>query len=162
MMSHPFTRSNRMRTSIRWQSSMDCRLAAVWLVALSAIIGCSGNPGDAAKKDAAGKPTATSASPIVLVAASTKTVIEEVAAHFKKSTGVEIKISAGPSNSLAGQINAGGEAHIFLSANQEWANSVDKAGHALKQRPLLTNGLVIVVPKGNPADIKTPENLTGV
>jgi molybdate transport system substrate-binding protein len=100
----------------------------------------------------------SASAPIVLVAASTRNAVEEAAAEFAKTDG-EVKISAGPSNALANQIIESGEAHVYLSANQQWADAVESAGLAVKSRSLLTNGLVIVVPKGNPADVKSPADL---
>jgi molybdate transport system substrate-binding protein len=123
---------------------------------MSAAIGCSSNataPRPAADDAKAKRPV------VALIAASTKNAVEEIAAKFKTQTGIEVAISPGPSNALANQIIAGGDADLFLSANLQWADAVDKAGHSGKRRNLLTNALVVVVPKGNPAQFKAPSDL---
>jgi molybdate transport system substrate-binding protein len=86
--------------------------------------------------------------------------VNEIAAAFQSEGKGEVTISPGPSNALAAQIVAGGEAHVFISANQQWADEVEKAGKAIRQRKLLTNGLVLVVPKGNPAGVKSAADLS--
>lgn len=81
-------------------------------------------------------------------------------AEFKtRSPRVEIKLNAGPSSGLANQIIAGAPADLFLSANEQWAGEVDKAGHSAASVALLTNSLVLVAPKDNPAGVAEPEDL---
>jgi molybdate transport system substrate-binding protein len=106
-------------------------------------------------------PPATAARLSVLfsVAASTNDIAETLAAKFGEGAQVEIKINPGPSSGLANQIIEGAPADLFLSANKQWADKVVAAGLAESSRPLLTNKLVIVVPKGNPAGVKTPQDL---
>ena len=120
--------------------------------ALSFLTGCD------AKKEAAGLPPT---SVTVFVAASTKDVVDELASVFRKESGTEVKISPGPSNTLAAQIAEGAPADLFLSASEEWADSLQAKGHVLEARKLLGNSLVIVVPKGNPAGVKKAEDLRG-
>jgi len=95
------------------------------------------------------------------VAASTQDAIKDVAAKFTRDTGIAVKISPGGSNTLAQQILNGAEADVFLSANEQWADAVKEKGFVAETRPLLTNGLVLVAPKENPAGIKKPEDLLG-
>ena len=102
----------------------------------------------------------TAESVTILVAASTKDAIEEIALAFEKDNGIKIVVSPGQSNALANQIINGANADLFLSANQEWAEKVKSEGLADDIQPLLGNGLVIVVPKGNPAKIAEPKDLT--
>ena len=73
--------------------------------------------------------------------------------------GGEVKVNLGPSSGLAGQILAGAPADLFLSANQEWADEVQKAGQTATATRLLTNRLVIVVPTGNPGGVQKPDDL---
>jgi molybdate transport system substrate-binding protein len=135
------------------------RVSSFLLLAFALLAGCGRTENPAAGDGKAADAAATSVVPIVLVAASTKNAVEEAAAEFAKSGG-EVKISASASNALATQIVAGGEAHLFLSANQQWADVVEKAGKSSRSRKLLTNGLVLVVPAGNPAGVKSPADLT--
>lgn len=131
------------------------------LVACLALVGCGGsNPplkGDVQKQPPA---EAKLAAPIVFsVAASTKEAAEELGAAFKSQSGTEVQVNPGPSSNLAKRILAGAPADLFLSANRQWADAVTDENLGLDSRPLLTNKLVLVVPKGNPAKVKTPEDL---
>jgi len=82
-----------------------------------------------------------------------------LAKDFAKKSKGTIKINPGASNSLAGQIIAGAPADLFLSASPEWADKMDEAKLSAKKVKLLTNKLVLVVPKGNPAGVKEPKDL---
>jgi molybdate transport system substrate-binding protein len=103
---------------------------------------------------------ATNEPVVVFTAASTKEVVEEIATSFKSEQGGEVKINADDSSKLAMQIVEGAPAHLFLSANEKWADFVKDKGYAQEAVPLLGNSLVIVTPKGNPAGIRTPADLT--
>jgi molybdate transport system substrate-binding protein len=90
-------------------------------------------------------------------AASTKDVLEALAAKFDAEA--EIKINLGSSNGLATQILAGAPADLFLSASPQWADEIEKANEAVDSVRLLTNRLVLVVPKGNPGQVHEPQDL---
>jgi molybdate transport system substrate-binding protein len=92
-------------------------------------------------------------------AASAKGVLEELIAKFREKSSAEIKLNAGSSNGLANQIIAGSPVDLFLSANQQWADEVVKAGLAESSTPLLTNRLVLVVPSANPGAVRGPKDL---
>jgi molybdate transport system substrate-binding protein len=96
---------------------------------------------------------------LVSAAASTKEVMETLAGEFAKKSKATIKINPGPSSGLASQIIEGAPADLFLSANREWAKKVAEAELAESPKELLTNKLVLIVPKGNPAKIKEPKDL---
>lgn len=95
----------------------------------------------------------------ILAAASTTDAVEEIAAAFHEETGIDVRVSPGPSNGLARQVLSGAPADVFLSANEEWANAVDADGKADVIRPLLSNRLALIVPRGNPANIATVQDL---
>ncbi|MCO6459516.1 MAG: molybdate ABC transporter substrate-binding protein, partial [Pirellulaceae bacterium] len=102
------------------------------------------------------------ASITVLAAASTTDAIHDIAEAFETShPGVAVRISTGPSNSLAQQVIAGAPADIYLSANMKWADAVAEQGLAEETVELLTNRMVLVVPRGNPAGVKEPGDLVG-
>lgn len=96
---------------------------------------------------------------MVSAATSTKDVVEELTRQFATEQKTTVKVNAGASNTLASQIIAGAPVDLFISANQQWADAVDKKGLALGSRKLLTNKLVLVVPKGNSAKVKEPADL---
>jgi molybdate transport system substrate-binding protein len=97
----------------------------------------------------------------LLAAASTQNAVKEIAAKFTKETGIDVKISAAGSNTLATQIINGAPADLFLSADQLWADTLEKKGLVAAMRPLLSNNLVLIVPKGNPAAVTSPSDLLG-
>src|SRR4051812_15098021 len=99
---------------------------------------------------------------IMSAAASTKDVLEALVKAFQSGTKAEIKINAGPSNGLANQILNGAPADLFLSASEQCAKEVEKGGQAESLVRLLTNKLVLVVPKDNPADVHEPKDLLSV
>jgi molybdate transport system substrate-binding protein len=85
--------------------------------------------------------------------------MEQLGQQFRAQSGVEVKVNAGPSNGLATQILAGAPADVFLSASSQWADKLDEADLVSEQVDLLTNRLVVVVPRGNPAAVHRPEDL---
>ena len=113
----------------------------------------------AAHAQSTAEPKGTGGKALLSAAASTKDVMESLAEQFAKKSKHAIKVNPGSSNSLAGQIISGAPADLFLSANQEWADKVNDAKLASQQVKLLTNKLVLIVPKGNPAGIKEPKDL---
>jgi molybdate transport system substrate-binding protein len=99
----------------------------------------------------------------VLVAASLADATQEVGDAFErlmKDQGrVKVTISSGPSNGLAQQIISGAPADLFASASTKWAAALVAEGLVAKQHDLLSNRLVLVVPRGNPAQISGPMDL---
>jgi molybdate transport system substrate-binding protein len=89
------------------------------------------------------------ASVTVFAAASLKNALDAVAAAFKQTTGVEVKVSYAGSMALARQIEAAAPAEVFISADE--ASMDDLAGKKLIQPDtrfdFLGNRLVVVAPK---------------
>jgi molybdate transport system substrate-binding protein len=96
---------------------------------------------------------------VASVAASAAEAVEEIGARFRAQTGVELRVNAGPSNALATQILSGAPVDLFLSASPEWADKLAEDGLAAARIDLLTNRLVVVVARGNPAGVNEPEDL---
>jgi molybdate transport system substrate-binding protein len=123
-------------------------------VVLVTLAGCGRQP------EGANNPNSDATRVVAYVAASTKDAVQEVADAFAREKGVKVVLNADDSAKLTTQIAQGAPAHLFLSANEKWADFVKAEGHAAKVVPLLGNELVIVVPRGNPAGIKRPQDLT--
>jgi molybdate transport system substrate-binding protein len=105
-------------------------------------------------------PLARAPAPLIAsVAASTTEVIEELNQQFHKDASVDVNVNAGPSNALAAQILAGAPADVFLSASPEWTDKLEEEGRAAAKTELLSNLLIVVVPKGNPAGVHEPKDL---
>jgi molybdate transport system permease protein len=96
---------------------------------------------------------------VCLIAASTADALREIAAAFSADTRIAVKFNADDSSKLATQIVHGAPADLFLSANEKWADYVRKRDFAQQTHLLLGNTLVIVVPRGNPARVRQPEDL---
>lgn len=98
----------------------------------------------------AGMPAPASAAQItVFAAASLKNALDEVAADWKADTGNTAVISYAGSSQLAKQIQQGAPADIFISADEAWMDTLDKAGliQPATRADLLGNALVLVAPK---------------
>jgi molybdate transport system substrate-binding protein len=93
------------------------------------------------------------ASPITVYAASSLTDV------FPKIDSTE-RYSFGGSNTLAAQIQQGAPADVFASANTALPNQLYAKGLCSKPVVFTRNALVIVVPRSNPAGIKSVFSLT--
>jgi molybdate transport system substrate-binding protein len=128
------------------------------VIAIACIIALSGcdrrGSGGASEDPPAG-------SVLVLAASSTKDAVEEIGREFKIRTGIEVLVSPGASNVLAGQVLAGSPGDVFLSASAEWARRVSETDCGQEIKPLLGNSLVLVVPTDNPSEVRTPDDLAG-
>lgn len=88
----------------------------------------------------------------LFAAASLGPALDAVIAAAPPQAGPALGIYGG-SGALARQILAGAPADIFVSANVEWMDALEKAGRLLPdtRRVLLGNHLVLIVPAGTEA-----------
>ncbi len=88
----------------------------------------------------------------VFAAASMKDVIEEAARQMKARDGTEVVASFASSSVLAKQIEQGAPAQIFISADLDWMDYVEKAGAIDKasRKVIAGNALVIATQKETP------------
>jgi len=93
------------------------------------------------------------ASPITVYAAASLTDV------FPKIVSSD-RYSFGGSNTLAAQIQQGAPADVFASANTSLPNQLYAKGMCSKPVVFTRNTLVIVVPKSNPAGVKSVYSLT--
>jgi len=118
------------------------------LLAFAAMAGCADN-------------SQSSKAPVrAFVAASTRDAVKEIADLFTQAKGIPVSINAEDSSKLAMQIMQDASGHIFLSANEQWANEVMDKGFGKESKVLLGNKLVIVAPKELAGKIKSPADLT--
>lgn len=91
----------------------------------------------------------------VFAAASLKEAIDDITAAYRAANGVEAQVSYAASSQLARQIAAGAPADLFISADLEWMDWLEKEGHIVNEtrRTLLGNSLVLV----SAADAVTPQ-----
>jgi len=93
---------------------------------------------------------------LVFAAASLTNVLGELSADWEKTSGVAVKLSFAASSVLARQVEAGSNADVFVSADQEWMdylqarNLIDKAS----RRNLVGNRLVLIAPADSRLELK--------
>ncbi len=95
-----------------------------------------------------------SASTTVFAAASMKNALDDLIAAYGRNTGRKVVVSYAASSALAKQIEAGAQADVFVSADQEWMDyAAQKKLIAPKSRfNLLGNRLVLIAPKDSKID----------
>jgi len=100
---------------------------------------------------------------LVFGAASLTDALQELAATYEKTTGDKLVFSFGASSTLVRQIQAGAPADLFLSADEEKMDTLEKDGLLLAgtRKSVLSNTLVVVVPAGSSLQIHKPEDLAG-
>jgi len=92
----------------------------------------------------------------VFAAASLKESLDAVARAFEASTGHKVTISYAGSNALARQIESGAPADLFISADTDWIDYVERKGLVApgSRRNLLANDLVLVAPATSTTQVK--------
>jgi molybdate transport system substrate-binding protein len=93
---------------------------------------------------------------IVFAAASLKGPLDDAAAAFKAEKGGDIAISYAGSSALAKQIESGAPADLFISADLDWMDHVEKAKMVKDgtRSNWLGNTLVLVAPAESNATLK--------
>jgi molybdate transport system substrate-binding protein len=86
---------------------------------------------------------------IVFAAASLKNALDEIANEWMKANKTDVKISYAASSALAKQIENGAPADIFISADLDWMDYVEKKNLVRKgtRVSLLGNTLVLIASK---------------
>lgn len=92
----------------------------------------------------------------VFAAASLREAVEEIARSYRPDT---IVFSFGASSMLARQIEEGAPADLFLSADEAKMSALAKRGLVKGRVSVLSNSLVIVVPKSDGRNITSPQQL---
>lgn len=90
--------------------------------------------------------TARAETVTVFAAASLKNALEEIAAGFTADIGVDVRFSFAGSSALARQIEQGAPAQIFISANSDWMDRLERDGFLVPESrfDLAGNRLVLV------------------
>jgi len=92
---------------------------------------------------------------LVFAAASLTNVLGELSQAYEKQSGHKVNLSFAASSVLARQIEAGGKADVFLSADQEWMDYLAerKLIDAKTRRDLVGNRLVLIAPADSKAQL---------
>jgi molybdate transport system substrate-binding protein len=85
---------------------------------------------------------------LVFAAASLTDVLGDLAKAYEQQRGAPVKLSFAASSVLARQVEAGGKADIFISADQEWMDYLQQRNLIEKssRRDLAGNRLVLIAP----------------
>jgi molybdenum ABC transporter molybdate-binding protein len=92
-------------------------------------------------------------------AAGIRAPIEKIAADYEREYGVPIQIQYGGSNTLLSQIEAGKRGDLFLAADDAYLKLAAQKGFAQETMSLAEMRPVIAVPKGNPKNIHSIDDL---
>ncbi|MFD1927340.1 molybdate ABC transporter substrate-binding protein [Sporosarcina siberiensis] len=92
------------------------------------------------------KDTAETVRLTVSAAVSLTDALEEIKTNYEKNTDVELIFNLGGSGSLAQQIQQGAPVDVFISANQDWMDTLDEQDLILKstREDITGNKLVLI------------------
>ena len=89
----------------------------------------------------------------VFAAASLTEAFTRIAADFEDQNGTHVRLSFGPSDGLATQIQEGAPADVFASASPKWMDVVEESPGVLDRADFARNLLVVITPADDPAGI---------
>ena len=143
-----------MRFAGRRRSGAELPLGrAVQLLAIVALL-CAGSTTARAQPEP---------STLVFAAASTMSALNDLAQSFEREHGRGVRFSFAASSTLARQVMHGARADLFLSANRQWLNRLERAGllAADSRREVTGNRLVLIRLADSGADVvfSRPETL---
>jgi molybdate transport system substrate-binding protein len=97
---------------------------------------------------------------LVFAAASLKNALDDAVQDFDKANGDKIRVSYAASSALAKQIENGAPADLFISADLDWMDYVEKKGLVKpgSRANLLGNKLVLVAPADHAAPVAIAAN----
>ena len=101
-------------------------------------------------------PAATAKDIVVFAAASLKNALDDASAAYEKENGVKALISYAASSTLAKQVESGAPADLFISADLDWMDYLQKR-NLIKtdtRLTLLGNKLVLVAPASSSTKIE--------
>ncbi len=102
----------------------------------------------------------------VFAAASLKTALDQIVTEWQAGGGAPVSVAYAGSSVLARQIEQGAPADMFLSADEAWMDSVEKAGvlKPASRADLLGNALVLVAhdPAARPVLLDKGADLAGL
>ncbi len=92
---------------------------------------------------------------LVFAAASLTNVLGELARSYEQQGGSRVKLSFAASSVLARQIEAGGKADVFVSADQEWMDYLAerKLIDGATRQDLVGNRLVLIAPADSKVEL---------
>jgi len=125
--------------------------------------GCvSGNSGDekSVEAQASGGETVSEESLIVYCGAGLREPMDNIAEAFEEQEGVKIKYTYGGSAQLLSQIELLGEGDAYMPGAKSYIQSAIDKGYVSDTNDVVYHVMTIAVPKGNPKNITSLEDLT--
>ena len=96
----------------------------------------------------------------VFAASSLTAAFKQIGKDFQTANpGTTVTFNFGPSDGLAAQIESEGTADVFASASGTWMDDVQKKTGVTGRVDFAQNGLVVITPTDNPANIETYADL---
>ena len=102
---------------------------------------------------------ATPDSITVFAAASLTEAFTQIAADFENQQGTTVRLSFGPSDGLATQIQEGAPADVFASASPKWMDTVAEDPGVVDRSDFARNLLIVITPADNPAGVHSVGDL---
>jgi molybdate transport system substrate-binding protein len=120
------------------------------LFLLTALLGCG--PSDGTDADHL----------TVFCGSASKPAMEKIAARFEEETGIAVKLIFGGSGTLLSQIELSGQGEIYLPGSPDYIIIGKRKGLLVEGSERIVSYLVpaIITPEGNPAGIRSLEDLT--
>src|SRR5215204_3696304 len=138
--------------------------ALLLLVLAIVLVGCGGSGSSAGSggSGGGGKAQGGTLTILILAASSLTDAFGQLGNTFEKQNpGTTVRASFGASPDLLAQIQQGAPADVFASAAEEEMNTAVKDGRVSgKPEVFVKNREVIMVPKDNPANIKSLEDMS--
>lgn len=99
-------------------------------------------------------PASAQQAPNIAAASDLRLALSEVAASFKRDTGQEVSLTFGSSGNFYRQLQQGAPFQLFLSADEDYALDLAKAGKTVDRGTLYAIGrLALVASKGSPLSV---------
>jgi molybdate transport system substrate-binding protein len=154
-----YTKSSRRELVVYSIGARLTVLACVCVVALG-LVSCGGGGG---AEGSGGKDGKQGGTLTILAASSLTDAFGELGNAFEEQNrGTTVKQTFGASSDLLAQIQQGAPGDVFASAAEEEMDTAEKEGLVSgTPRVFVKNREVIMVPKGNPADINGLEDMAG-
>src|SRR5918993_88926 len=92
----------------------------------------------------------------VFAAASLKNALDAIIAEFERETGKRVTVSYAASSALARQIEQGAPADLFISADLDWMDYLERRNLTRREtrHNLLSNRLVLIAPADRPEPLE--------
>ena len=99
---------------------------------------------------------------MVSAAISLTDALEDIKVLYEEENNVELTVNLGGSGSLAQQIQQGAPVDVFISANQEWMDTLEGADHIISatREDITGNKLVLITGKDSPINYGSIEDIS--